>query len=251
MDKFNGEAARLDHIAGFVGNQLDFVSQSMLFQFQLNQTDGHSGSVNGTIDLPHHIGNGADVILVAVGNKQSPQFFLVGHQVGKIGDHQIHAVHILLGETNAAVYHNHVFPVFQDGDVFSDLIQTAQRDNFQFFSQIKYSFQFISATSRQPMFRNPALSRLLPKKRLQSLRYVSFLMPGSAHPGAIHCSITQKYEKVYHYFEMDFYGFPGKVVAGFGWICYNSGYSMATCGLLLTFSTLAENLTLPKGGEER
>ena len=145
VDELHGEAAGLYHVAGLMGNQLDLVGQPVLFQFQLDQSGGHGGAMDGAIDLPHQIGDGTDVVLVSVGDEQAPQFLLICRQVGKVGDHQIHAVHILFGETDAAVHHDHVLAVFQDGDVLSDLIQTAQRDNFQFFSQIKYSFQIIQA----------------------------------------------------------------------------------------------------------
>ena len=76
-------------------------------------------------------------------------------QIAEIGDHQIHAIHIFIGETDTAVHHDHVLAVFQNGDVFSDFIQTAQRDNFQFFCQIKYSFQYfcpkMDKTTKQPL----------------------------------------------------------------------------------------------------
>ena len=137
MDELHGEAASLDHIAGLVGYQLDRVGQMMLFQLQLDQPIGHGGAMDGAIHLLHTVGNGADMIFVAVGNEHTPQLLLVGHQIGKVGDHQIHAIHILLREAHAAVHHDHVLAVFQDGDVLADFIQTAQGDNSQFFCQIK------------------------------------------------------------------------------------------------------------------
>ena len=111
----------------------------MLLQLQLNQTVRHGGAVDGAIDLLHAVGNGADVVLVAVGDEHTPELLLVGHQVGKVRDHQVHAVHVLLGEAHAAVHRDHVLAVLQDGDVLADLIQSAQRNNFQFFCQLIYS----------------------------------------------------------------------------------------------------------------
>ena len=91
--------------------------------------------MDGTIHLLHTVGDGADVIFVAVGDEHTPQFLLILHQIGKIRDHQIHAVHIFIGETQTAVYHDHILAVFQNGNVFADLIQAAKGDDFQFFSQ--------------------------------------------------------------------------------------------------------------------
>ncbi len=67
---------------------------------------------------------------MAVGDEEAPELILVLHQIGKIRNHQIHAVHILLREADAAVYDDHILAVFQDGNVFADLIETAQGDNF-------------------------------------------------------------------------------------------------------------------------
>ena len=63
-------------------------------------------------------------------------FVLVGHKIGKIGDDQIDAVHVFLREAHAAVDHDHILPVLQDGTVLADLVKAAQRDNFQFFCQM-------------------------------------------------------------------------------------------------------------------
>ena len=131
----------LDHVAGLVGDEFDLVGQLVLLQLQLDQAVGHGGTMDGTVDLTHGVGNGANVVLVAVGDKEAPQLPLVFHQIGKIRDHQVHAVHVLLGEAHAAVHHDHILAVFQDGDVFTDLIQTAQGDNFQFFCQKNTPFK--------------------------------------------------------------------------------------------------------------
>ena len=86
--------------------------------------------MNGTVDLLHAVGNGADVVLMPMGNEHTPQLLLIGNQIGKIGDYQIHTIHILFREANAAVYYDHILAIFQNGNVFTDLIQSAQGNNF-------------------------------------------------------------------------------------------------------------------------
>ena len=86
--------------------------------------------MDGTIYLLHTVGDGADVVLVTVGDEHTPQLFLVCHQVGKVGDHQVYAVHILIGEADAAVDDDHVLAVFQHSAVLADLVQTAQGNDF-------------------------------------------------------------------------------------------------------------------------
>ena len=104
--------------------------------------------------LLHAVGNGTDMVFVTVGNEHALQLLLVGHQIGKIGDHQIHAVHIFLGEAYTAVDDDHILAILQDGAVLADLVQTAQRNNFQFFSQFcinSFQKRHEGTTNRQPI----------------------------------------------------------------------------------------------------
>ena len=76
---------------------------------------------------------------MSVGHKQAPELLRVLSQIGKIGDHQIHAVHLFIGKSHTAVDDDHILAVFQHRDILADLIQTAQRNNFQFFCQLIYT----------------------------------------------------------------------------------------------------------------
>ena len=135
MDEFHGKAAGLHGFAGLVGDELYLVRQAVLLQLQPDQTVGHGSAVDGAVHIPHQIGNGTDVVLVAMGDEDTLQLLLVGCQVGKVGDHQIHTIHILFREAHTAVNGDHVLAVFQHGNILADLIQTAKGNNFQFFSQ--------------------------------------------------------------------------------------------------------------------
>ena len=137
VDELHGEASGLYYVTGLVGDELDLVCQPVLFQLQLNKTAGHGGAVDGAVHVPHGVWDGTNVVFVAVGDEHAPQLFLVGHKIGKIGDDQIDAVHVFLREAHAAVDHDHIFSVFQDGTVLADLVKAAQRNNFQFFCQFR------------------------------------------------------------------------------------------------------------------
>ena len=186
VNELHTEAAGLHHLAGLVGDELHLVRQPVLLQLQLNQTVRHGGAVDGAIDLLHAVGDGADVILVTVGDEHTPELLLVGDQIGEVRDHQIHTVHILLGEAHAAVHHDHVLAVLQNGDVLADFIQSAQRNNFQFFCQLIYSpFVYGKPAPLPKMLRRraecahekrataspgrKALNRRFPEKRPQSM----------------------------------------------------------------------------------
>ena len=97
------------------------------------------GAVDGHVDLLQHVGDGADVILVAVGDEQAPEPVVVLHQIGYVGDHAVDAVHIIAGERHAAVHHDDLAAILIGGHVLADLVETAQRDDFEFFCH-SYSF---------------------------------------------------------------------------------------------------------------
>ena len=87
------------------------------------------------VDRLQDIGDAADVVLMPVGDEEAAQLLLVVDEIGDVGDHKIHAVHIVLGKAQAAVDHDHVLAVLEHGHILSDFIQSAQRNNFQFFCQ--------------------------------------------------------------------------------------------------------------------
>ena len=105
----------------------------MLLQLQLDKTGGEAGAVDGHIDLLENIGDGADVVLVAVGDEQAPDPGFVLDEIAHIGDHAVDAVHIIAGEGHAAVHHDDLAAVFIGGHVLADLVETAKGDDFQFF----------------------------------------------------------------------------------------------------------------------
>ena len=71
-----------------------------------DKSGGKPGAVYGHIHLPQDIGDGSDVVLMAVGDKESPDTGFVFDQVGHVGYYQVDAVHVPVREAHAAVYHN-------------------------------------------------------------------------------------------------------------------------------------------------
>ena len=137
VDELHGELARLDHLARLAGDELGLVQQAVLLQLQLHQPRGHAGGVDGHVDIPQQIGDGADVVLVSVGEEDAPDAVLVLDEIGEVGDHHVDAVHVVVGKAHAHVDHDDVPAVLVDGHVLADLIESAQGDDFQFFSHSK------------------------------------------------------------------------------------------------------------------
>ena len=82
-----------------------------------------------------------------VGDEDAPDLALVLDEITHIGDDHVDAVHIVIREPHAAVYHNDVVAILIDRQVLTDLIQTAQRDDFQFFSHKIFVTSFLITTS--------------------------------------------------------------------------------------------------------
>ena len=118
-----------------MGDELALVEDPVLLQLQRHQAQRQTGAVDRGLDLLQHVGQRADVVLVAVGQEDAADFLLVLDEVRHVGDHQIHAVHVALGKAHAAVHNDDVAAIFQHGHILADLIETAQAHNFQFFSQ--------------------------------------------------------------------------------------------------------------------
>ena len=135
MDEFHLEAACLHRLPRLMGDDGSGVQQIMLLQLDLDQAGSQTGGMQRRVHLLEHIGQTADVVLMAVSQEKATELMPVLHQVGNVGHHQVHTVHVVLREAQTAVHHDHVVSIFQDGDVFPDLVQPAQGNDFQFFSQ--------------------------------------------------------------------------------------------------------------------
>ncbi len=133
VDELHLEFARFHALACFHGGDLGLAGQSVLFQLQLDQARGQAGAEDGHVDLAQHIGDGADVVFVAVGDEQAPDAVGIFHQIGHVGNDHVHAVHIVAGEGHAAVHHDDVAAVFVNGQVLADLVETAKGNDFDFF----------------------------------------------------------------------------------------------------------------------
>ena len=99
-------------------------------KLQLDEPGGKAGAVDGHIHLLENIGNGPDMVLMAMGDEQAPQPGSVLDEIGDVGDDAVDAVHIIAGEGHSAVHHDDLAAVFVNGHILADLIETAERDDF-------------------------------------------------------------------------------------------------------------------------
>ena len=130
MDELHGELPGLDHVPGLAGDQFGGIQQAVFLQLQAHQAQGHPGGVDGGLEGPQHIGQGPDVVLVAVGEEDAPDLVLVLDEVAHVGDHHIHAVHVVVGEPHAHIHDDDVVAILVDGEVLADLIEPPQGNDF-------------------------------------------------------------------------------------------------------------------------
>ena len=132
MDEFQLEHPHLEHVPGVVGDDFDLLRQAVLLQLEAHKARRQTGGVDGAVQLAHHVGHAADVVLVAMGQDDALHPLLVFDEVGDVRDDHVDAVHVLVREAHAAVHHEDVLAVLIDVQVFADLVETAKRQDFQF-----------------------------------------------------------------------------------------------------------------------
>jgi len=80
-------------------------------------------------ELREHVRQRADVILVGMGDEERTDVGAALLEVGDVGDDEVDAEHLLVGEHQAAVDDDDVVPVLEDVHVLADLPYPAERDD--------------------------------------------------------------------------------------------------------------------------
>ena len=127
MDQLHLHTAQLHPVAGPYSIQLGLSKQVMLLQLAAHQANGKRGAVNRYVKGFQKVRDRADMILMAVGNHQALNSFLVPLHIGEIRNHQIHAQHISIGEGHAAVQQEHILAALKQGNVFPNFVQASEK----------------------------------------------------------------------------------------------------------------------------
>ena len=116
---------RLDLVQLHRGKVVEF------FELGLQQPKRKAGSVYRHLQIGNNVGNGADMILVPVRQDYGPQVVPLFQEVADVRQHNIDAVHLLLGKFEAGVKKNGIISVFEEKHVFPDIPDAAQRNHPQ------------------------------------------------------------------------------------------------------------------------
>jgi hypothetical protein len=86
------------------------------------------GGIYGKVELRQDVGEGADVVLVAVRDDDAAQLVFVLEQVSYVRYEKVDSQHLVLGEHHAAVDDEDVFAVFDGHHVLADFAEAAEWD---------------------------------------------------------------------------------------------------------------------------
>ena len=117
-------------------HQLRLGAQAVLVQLRLDQPQRQPGAEHERMrpGLAQQVGQRADVVLVAVGEHDRLQPVGAVDHVGEVGQHQVDAVHLRLGEGEAGVDQDQVAAGLEHGHVLPNLAQPAERDDLDGFA---------------------------------------------------------------------------------------------------------------------
>src|SRR5690606_29486253 len=119
------DPARLDlDQAGQVGDLCFFELGAYEGERQRRAVDCDWGNV---FELREDVRDGADVVLVAVGNQEAAQPAAVILKIADVRDNQVDSAHLLFGELAAAIDHNHVAAILDDHHALADFAAAPQR----------------------------------------------------------------------------------------------------------------------------
>ena len=101
----------------------------VFLQLDRNEAVSQAGGIDRHIQLRQHKGQSADMILMAVGDEDGPDMVGPFHQIGNIGNNQVHAQLFLGGKLDAAVDDDNIVAALQGHHIFADFAQAAQGDD--------------------------------------------------------------------------------------------------------------------------
>ena len=94
-----------------------------------SEADRQLGAVNGRFEIAQKVGQTAGVVLVAVGEDDPVHLVLVLVQVGELGQHQVDAGHVGIGEHDPAVDDDDAALDLDTGAITADLAEPSEEDD--------------------------------------------------------------------------------------------------------------------------
>ena len=123
------ERADVDLVARLERDQR-VVVELVLLDLVAEQAARQGRGVDGYArELGEDVRQRADVVLVGMGDEERLDVGAALLEIGDVGDDEVDAEHLLVGEHQAAVDHDDLVAVFEDVHVLADLAYPAERDD--------------------------------------------------------------------------------------------------------------------------
>jgi hypothetical protein len=103
----------------------------VLVELALNVGEGELGAVDGNVQFGEDPRKTADVVLVAMREDDGADEGTVFDEVADVGNNDVDAEELFLGEHEAGVDDDDVVPETEGEAVHAELAQPAERDNLQ------------------------------------------------------------------------------------------------------------------------
>ncbi len=120
------EPADVDPLAVAHLDQLGALQQAGLLDAVAREPEGDRGAVHGELDVAQQELQSADVVLVAVRGHAADDPVRVLAQEGEVGQHEVDAVHVGVGEHEPAVDHQQAVVLLEHHAVAADLAEAAE-----------------------------------------------------------------------------------------------------------------------------
>ena len=127
-DRLDAEGAGLDTLARSYGPEVRRLGEPVLAQPLRDQRQRQGGAVHGHHRLAEEIRQGADVILVAVGQDNGVEPRAPGERVRKVRNDVVDPGQLVIGEHEAAVDRNQVLAGLDEHHIEADFPQATEGD---------------------------------------------------------------------------------------------------------------------------
>ena len=127
---FYMDLPEIQRLTGFDEMQLRLLKHSVFLQPPAGKSKGQTGAVNGNREFSQQIGEGADVVLMAMRHDDATHLFLVFQQVGEIRDYEIHAQQFISGKHQSGIDDNDIVAIADRHHVHAEFPKSAEGDNF-------------------------------------------------------------------------------------------------------------------------
>ena len=113
------------------GETAENIVNAVLTQFRVQQTKGQLRSIDRRVDLFRQVRESADMVLMTMREQDAPHLLAILDHVREVGQDQIDAEHVVIGEHETTVDKDDGVLVLEHHHVLADSPQSAKGYDFE------------------------------------------------------------------------------------------------------------------------